>query len=629
MSFGIPTRNGLAIGLLASTYLSSRRAAYPAMSLDFLQPFLDSRITFSRGTNATLVDSTGKIVYAPANLLTYSQEIGGTNWLSDDVTVALNSIAAPNGTLTASTITDTVTNSDHRIISGGTNPSFTASVSYTLSVYVKNNTRNFVQLAFGTAAFGATAYANFDVTTGVVGTVGSGTTASITAVGSGWYRCAITAPATATASTSIFFALITSATAVRAELYAGTGSSLYVWGAQLEPVTYQTTPSTYNVTTSAAYYGPRFDYDPVTLAAKGLLIEEARTNLLLYSEDLTNAVWVKSGSTATANTATSPAGTTTADRWEPTLTGTIGTTRLLEAAVVTIGAVYTSSAYVKAAGKRWVFFTSPDAANAAHYCWFDLQTGTVGTKGASVTTATITPAGDGWFRLTTSSTSTSATNYVFISATDADNSTTVTANGNAILIWGAQLEAGAFATSYIPTVASTVTRSADIATMTGTNFSSWYNQSEGTFVSDWDSIGYTANTMILAATDSGSTNLVQQFLTSSTSPRFIVRTSGVDQAALDSTSGATTVNKMASAYKVNDFASTVNGATVVTDVAGTIPTVDRLGIGSRLASLIWNGHIRQIAYYNTRLPNAQLQALTAPSMVTTLSLDFINGVYDA
>jgi hypothetical protein len=73
MSFGIPVRNGLMLGLVASTALSTRGGrTSPAMALNFLQPFLDSRITFSRGTNATLVDRTGRITYAPANLVLWS-----------------------------------------------------------------------------------------------------------------------------------------------------------------------------------------------------------------------------------------------------------------------------------------------------------------------------------------------------------------------------------------------------------------------------------------------------------------------------------------------------------------------------------------------------------------------------
>ena len=602
---------------------------------------LDSRVTFSRGTNATLVDSTGKVTYAPANLLTYSQEIGGTNWLSDDVTVALNSIAAPNGTLTASTITDTVTNSDHRTISGGTNPSFTASVSYTLSVYVKNNTRNFVQLAFGTAAFGATAYANFDVTTGVVGTVGSGTTASITAVGSGWYRCAITAPATATASTSIFFALITSATAVRAELYAGTGSSLYVWGAQLEPVTYQTTPSTYNVTTTAAYYGPRFDYDPVTLAPKGLLIEEARTNLFTYSDQFDNAAWTKANATITANTTASPDGTTNADKLvEDTATSvhTVATGSI----TATANSFYAFTIYAKASGRDFIQINFSNLILSGNVWDVDLAANTItfvsAGAGWSNVAGSITNAGNGWRRISVSGQVGATISAVGVTVRLASSPSTISYTGNGTsgaFLYGAQLEAGAFATSYIPTVASQVTRSADVATMTGTNFSSWYNASEGSFVSSYEASPNTYTTYVAASNGVVAQNSMHMDNDGSGNMR-VAYYSGSSAVALLTFGAVGTinaVNNIATAYKVNDFAASRNGGPVATDTAGAVPVgVNRLNIGadpSGAAVNVSNTHIRSIAYYNTRLPNAQLQALTAPSMVTTLSLDFINGVYDA
>lgn len=367
---------------------------------------------------------------------------------------------------------------------------------------------------------------------------------------------------------------------------------------------------------SSAINSPRFDYSPATLALKGLLIEEQRVNRILQSEDLTAAVWTKSGSTATANTATSPTGATTADRWQPTLTGTINTTRLLEAVVVTIGVVYTSSVYVKAAGKRWAFLTSPDAANAAHFCWFDLQTGTVGTKGASVLTATITPAGDGWFRLTTSSTATTGTNYVFISATNADNSTAVTADGNAILIWGAQLEAGSFATSYIPTVASQVTRNADIATMTGTDFSSWYNASEGTFVAKYGASPNLFATYLAASNGVVAQNSVHFDNDSGGTMRVVYYSGSSPQATLSlgAYGAAGTVNTVATAYSVNNFAASRNGGIVATDTSGAVPvSVSQLNIGadpSGAAVNVSNSHIVSITYYAKRLLNSQLQALS-------------------
>jgi hypothetical protein len=608
MSFGIPVRNGLGIGLTPSTSISSGvRGTRPAMFLNFLNTTsLSGMVTFTRGSNATLVDSTGKITYAPANLQTFSEQFDNAIWSKGGVTVTANDTTAPDGTTTADKNIPDATLAFHRI--SQTN-SVTNGLTYAFSVFVKASGYSKVGIREGN--FSA-AYAAFDISTGTKLDQGSGGVGNITAVGNGWYRIDMVSAATGTSMRPDIVVLnptYTSGTITDSWTANGT-SGIFIWGAQLEPVTYQTTPGTYNATTTAAYYGPRFDYDPVTLAAKGLLIEEARTNLLTGSADFTATYWpVATNAVVTANDTTSPDGTTNADKLADNTTA--GVQHRLYRDYTFTAASHTLSVFAKRNDHRWLRLFFFDG-TTSFFGNFDLLNGAVGNKQASTTT-TITAFGNGWYRCTmTATTAAAAGNIQMVMLPSDDTAVPVlyTGTGTSLWLFGAQLEAGAFATSYIPTVASQVTRSADVATMTGTNFSSWYNQTEGTFVSGWDSIGYTANTMILAATDSGSTNLVQQFLTSSTSPRFIVRTSGVDQAVLDSTSGATTVNMMASAYKANDFASTVNGAAVVTDGAGTIPTVDRLGIGSRLASLFWNGHIRQIAYYNTRLPNATLQTLT-------------------
>jgi hypothetical protein len=238
-------------------------------------------------------------------------------------------------------------------------------------------------------------------------------------------------------------------------------------------------------------------------------------------------------------------------------------------------------------------------------------------------TGTATSVGNGWWRVTIT--------YTFPAIGAADTlviypSTTTGSIGENVFAWGAQLEVGAFATSYIPTVASTVSRSADVATMTGANFSTWYNQSEGTFVVA--SAPYSAGNFTSASATDGSTNNRVQ-VTSSNTIQFLVGTGGVVQAILDAgtvNGGAT--NLTAGAYRINDFAASINGSAVATDTSGTIPTVTRLDVGnlSGFAEFL-NGHIRAIAYYNTRLPNTQLQTLTAPSLASPLALDFISPTY--
>jgi hypothetical protein len=183
-----------------------------------------------------------------------------------------------------------------------------------------------------------------------------------------------------------------------------------------------------------------------------------------------------------------------------------------------------------------------------------------------------------------------------------------------VFIWGAQLEAGAFPTSYIPTTTTALTRAADVASVN--TLSPWFNSVEGTLYSETQQAqDRTAGFPVAAGiSDSGSgVNTIEQYWNNSTSSLgLIVYVSSSIQAAIQN-SGLTRTNvqKVASAYKVNDFASTVGGGTVQTDASGTIPVVDRLTLGARPggASNI-NGWVRRFTYYPRRLSNAELQALT-------------------
>jgi hypothetical protein len=193
----------------------------------------------------------------------------------------------------------------------------------------------------------------------------------------------------------------------------------------------------------------------------------------------------------------------------------------------------------------------------------------------------------------------------------------VFANGfgssGATLIWGAQLEAGAFATSYIPTVASQVTRSADICTITAPMFAPWYNQSEGTFVVGVSYLN-AANTAWVWAAHSGppaSTNDYMAHVKNSAAiNRQTIVAAGVSQGNLEfSGAAAETIYQMAGAYRLNDAAFTVNGAAVGTDATVTLPTPNALAVGN-LFNQYLSGHIRSIRYYPFRASNNQLQALT-------------------
>jgi hypothetical protein len=176
----------------------------------------------------------------------------------------------------------------------------------------------------------------------------------------------------------------------------------------------------------------------------------------------------------------------------------------------------------------------------------------------------------------------------------------------------AQLEAGSFATSFIPTAGSTVTRSADVASMTGSAFSGWWNESEGTFLAEFDCLSPTATRAILGAYENG-TNYFEPYIDSAARGRTFVIDGNVQQAHLASTAtvSASVPAKLASAYKANDFAQSLNGTGPDTDVSGSLPSPTELHIGHLGGGSHLNGHIRRIRHYRTRLPNSTLQSLTS------------------
>ena len=349
----------------------------------------------------------------------------------------------------------------------------------------------------------------------------------------------------------------------------------------------------------------------------GFLIEQQSTNLLTYSSDLSNAIWTKNNSSIVTAADVAPDGTLTAQKWTPTTSGNTSNTRLFASVTVSSATSITSSIYAKSAGKRYIYFAAPDASSPAYNCWFDLQTGTVGTKGASVTSASIVSVGNGWFRLQTTSTSTSTTAYLFLSTTDADNSSTVTADGySGILIWGAQLEANSFATSYIPTTSSQVTRAADSAYLTAPNFG-WLSGADGTVYCE--AAPYPAATAIngylyfCLAIGNATGN---RFSVGSDTTSTLRLTSGGTYGStnLGISGGTIGANKAGLIYTTTGSLKALINAGAVTTSSGYVfygaPTYLFIGAQSTTQSFV-NGYVRKLQYFPKALSAAELQEMTA------------------
>lgn len=216
---------------------------------------------------------------------------------------------------------------------------------------------------------------------------------------------------------------------------------------------------TFTRASSASYYNslgllstastntPRFDYNPATLAAQGLLIEEQRTNLLTYSSEFDNAAWIKNNATVSANSIASPDGNVDADKLvESTATGLHS---IQQAITVASGTTYTFTVYAKVGERQKLYLIGSAAGFTANQAIYDVSTGVVSSVVAC--TATMSSVGNGWYRCVWTATATANASTTFNIFLDNGTTNTYTGDGTSgLYIYGAQLEAGAFPTSYIP-----------------------------------------------------------------------------------------------------------------------------------------------------------------------------------
>ncbi len=367
---------------------------------------------------------------------------------------------------------------------------------------------------------------------------------------------------------------------------------------------------------------PRIEYN-TDGTAKGLLIEGARTNLLTYSEDF--STWSKFATTVTANAAVAPDGATTADKVVEN-TGTSART-MTRSAVVTPPAstAYTISAFVKAGGRTrfqlrmYGSFTVNPTINV------NLTAATATVQQGSVSNPSIVAVGNDWYKCSFTSTTdnTNPLSLQFLLQDDAGASTYLGDGTSGIYIWGAQMEAGSFATSYIKTENATATRALDLAEI---NVSNFINKSAGTFLATFNY--------------SDPTNADNNYVFSGSSNARVFYNNAGNSVwqTYDGSAGTTfgdvdsgEVYKLAVAVKTDSNISTAKNGTIQTTrtvntaLMTSIEAYPLLAIGGASSSSSYqklNGHIKSIQYYPRRLTDAQIQRLTQPISTPTLSLTF-------
>jgi hypothetical protein len=553
----------------------------PSLLLDFANvKKLDPRITFARASTGAYYDGQ-TVTKAEQNLFIYSQNstTGWTNF-SSILTITPSYEAAPDGTTTGMRLQNSSGGLGYFYQFVGSN-SLISGITYTISVWVKSNTGS-TQTA--DLMMPVTSYTNpISVTTS-------------------WTRVTWTSTL---ALTNSYAGII---------LNPATATDISVWGFQLEQrgtVTAYTPTTTQPITNyiptllTAPANTARFDHNPVTGESLGLLVEEQRTNLNTYSAQF-NITYSPVNLTVATNTIIAPDGTLTGDQ---IVESTATDFHRIDKAFTTTSVLTTFSIYAKSNGRDFLYIGGYDNLVVSRSAFFNVSNGTLGVADTGVTSK-IESVGNGWYRCSMTIVAYNGGGNTYkIGMAQTDNIPFYTGDGySGIYIWGAQLEVGSFPTSYIPTVASQVTRSADSASMTGENFSSWYRQDEGSFYAEMSRLS--ANSSISYAAGTGNLNIASSATTILISNGNTQFSSGGGIGIVLGSVGADS-KKTAVAYKTNDNAFVINNGVVGTDSSSTYMFADIILLSGIFPVNNNCGYYKKLSYYPQRLSNAQLQALTS------------------
>jgi hypothetical protein len=600
-----------------------------------------STLTYTSPSVKMTRQSDGVWRYVNHNFCLQSQTLG--SWALSRVTVSADATTAPDGTSTADKVVeDGTAGQDHFAQSTSSAAGLVITGrTYTLSFFAKAAEHTWCQLTTSSGQFGTNVWANFQLSgAGTVGNAGSATSgASITSVGDGWYLCSLRGVATGSGTPGLIVCALTDDTDSASRLLAYNGDSasgVYFWGAQAK--TYPandalgyTYATGYIATTTAAKYDLPYEWD-ASGNPLGILIEEARTNLLVRSQEY-GTTWVATNIAVSANATTAPDGTTTADR----VTANAGSAvhDQYQTLTVTTNVDYAHSVFIKKDTHRYVFLSANTGNGHMIAAVFDLDGGgttatqtAVGGSSGTITSTAMIDAGNGWYRcvLVGKTTGTSAgTDCGFVGAAtgitfDAFGGSTYNAAGTeAVYKWGHQVELGSFATSPIHTIAATVTRAVDNITLPVSAFP-WV-ASPGTLIGNaMINAHHSSAELCLVSVNNDDVServaVVAERNNADNKPRVVFTDGSAAQADFAPiTSSAITLGaafKVGAAWAVNDFAACYNGGTVDVDVAGSVGfsmlTMSFGRQGNNTAYL--NGYIRQITYLARAVSDADLQTLT-------------------
>ncbi len=364
---------------------------------------------------------------------------------------------------------------------------------------------------------------------------------------------------------------------------------------------------------------PRLDYSDG--GCPSLLLEPQRTNLVTYSEDFSQSDWVEGNSSIESDTLISPSGLLNGSTLTDNTANTIH--RLRDSVSLSASTDYCLSIFAKKgtlSNIQLALINTGNSNTASRV--FDLENGILGesiTSGGTLSDSKITDYGNGWYRceITAQLGSTPNTYQVTLATQSSGNSAPINqvtydgdGSGN-VHLWGAMLEQGSYATSYIPNYGTAlgVTRSAE--TCNGAGDASTFNDSEGVLYAEIAALANDGTSRRIALSDGSISNRISlEFDEDANVLKVFSVTTGVT--VLQYTAQDLTLfNKIGVKYKLNDFALWINGFEVDTNNSALIPSgLDRLNFDGGDLNNDFYGNIKQIQYFDTALTDSELQALT-------------------
>ncbi|WP_221391753.1 heparin lyase I family protein [Dyadobacter sp. NIV53] len=434
--------------------LSSKRKALDHM----VQTSSDENMLFSRSSLASYYNSSGLLTYSGENMLTYSEDFRNASWVTAGSSLTISpDIVAPDGSFTTGILQEDLQKSEHRICRS---LSVEQGTTYTISLFLKAGTCAKVRVSFMNKASYKKGNPSFifnlldgAITSPSVNVLYS----TVTNAGDGWWRVSVTGTPDLKPISGFQIFMMTDKGTIN---YRGNNRNIYVWGGQFESGLKVTS---YNSTSDQPGSVIRYNYNPESTALIGFLVEPKATNLLVYSENLDNPeAWLLVNTVAIKSEVFAPDGVSKSIKLLEDASFNLHYIRPLTLQQTTIGQIYNFSVFIRPGERKWVYLSINDS--SVH---FDLNERSVSRSVNPLFLNTDTEfVGNGWVRCSASIIASASEMEFAIGVEPDDNDRNYAGNESfGIYVWGAQLETGLYASSYIPTLSKAYVRRDEICTL--------------------------------------------------------------------------------------------------------------------------------------------------------------------